>query len=100
LHHRAEVDLPGNLVVVIHAETVVSRDASEYAQSHDAALRRPEEWTLKAAMAMEITRYQEAEIIGISDRHLRLWRERYNTFDYDGSFDRRRGQPSPRGFRS
>ena len=48
------------------------------------------------AMAKKITWYQAAEIIGISDRHMRRWRERYEEFGYDGLFDRRRGKPSPR----
>ena len=46
------------------------------------------------AMAKKITWWQAAEIIGISDRHMRRWRERYEEFGYDGLFDRRRGQPS------
>jgi hypothetical protein len=29
------------------------------------------------AMAKEITWWQSAEILGISDRHMRRWRERY-----------------------
>jgi hypothetical protein len=33
--------------------------------------------------------------LGISDRHMRRWRERYEEFGYDGLFDRRRGKPSP-----
>src|SRR2546430_10555335 len=48
------------------------------------------------AMAKRITWWQAAEIIGISDRHMRRWRERYEEFGYDGLFDRRRGKPSPR----
>ena len=48
------------------------------------------------AMAKKITWWQAAEIIGISDRHMRRWRERYEEFGYDGLFDRRRGKPSPR----
>src|ERR1700681_4877769 len=47
------------------------------------------------AMAKKITWWQAAEIIGISDRHMRRWRERYQAFGYDGLFDRRRGKPSP-----
>src|SRR5450755_1119760 len=38
---------------------------------------------------------QAAEIIGISDRQMRRWRERLEEFGYDGLFDRRRGQPFP-----
>ena len=48
------------------------------------------------AMAKKITCYQAAEIIGISDRHMRRWRERYEEFGYDGQFDRRRESPDPR----
>src|SRR5437667_3741883 len=39
---------------------------------------------------------QAAEIIGISDRQMRRWRERYEAFGYDGLFDRRQGKPSPK----
>ncbi|HZL69826.1 MAG TPA: helix-turn-helix domain-containing protein [Candidatus Limnocylindrales bacterium] len=38
---------------------------------------------------------QAAEIIGISDRHMRRWRERYEEFGQDGLVERRRGKPSP-----
>src|SRR5438105_15276360 len=47
------------------------------------------------AMAKRITWWQAAEIIGISERHMRRWRERYEEVGYDGLFDRRRGKPSP-----
>ena len=43
------------------------------------------------AMAKKITWWQAAEIIGISDRQMRRWRERYHEFGYDGLFDRRQG---------
>jgi transposase len=46
------------------------------------------------AMAKKITWWQAAEIIGISERQMRRWRQRYEEFGYDGLFDRRRGQPS------
>ena len=46
------------------------------------------------AMAKKITWWQAAEIIGITDRSMRRWRERYEEHGYDGLFDRRRGQPS------
>src|SRR5438270_12803743 len=48
------------------------------------------------AMARKITWWQAAEIIGISDRHMRRWRERYEEFGDDGVFDRRRGKPAPK----
>jgi transposase len=46
------------------------------------------------AMAKRITWWQAAEIIGISDRSMRRWRERYEKHGYDGLLDRRRGKPS------
>src|SRR5437868_9787836 len=48
------------------------------------------------AKAKKITWWQAAEIIGISDRHMRRWRERYEEFGYDRLFDRRREKPSPK----
>jgi hypothetical protein len=47
------------------------------------------------AMARKVTWYQAAEILGISERHMR-WRERYEEFGDDGRFDRRRRRPSPK----
>lgn len=46
------------------------------------------------ALARKLTWYQAAEIIGISDRQMRRWRERYEEHGYDGLMDRRRGAPS------
>ena len=48
------------------------------------------------AMAKKITWWQAAEILGISDRHMRRWRERYEEEGDNGLFDRRRGKPSRR----
>ena len=48
------------------------------------------------AMAKKIRWWQAAEILGISDRHMRRWRERYEEFGYNGLFDRRCGKPSRR----
>src|SRR6266704_73563 len=48
------------------------------------------------AMAKKITWWQAAEIIGISDRQMRRWHERYEEFGFRGMFDRRRGKPSPK----
>src|SRR2546427_12787385 len=48
------------------------------------------------ALAKRITWWQAAEILGISDRSMRRWRERYQKHGYDGLFDRRRGKPSPK----
>src|SRR5213082_2329962 len=48
------------------------------------------------ALAKRITWWQAAEILGISDRSMRRWPERYQKHGYDGLFDRRRGKPSPK----
>lgn len=48
------------------------------------------------ALGKRITWWQAAEILGISDRSMRRWRERYQEHSYDGLFDRRRGKPSPK----
>jgi transposase len=48
------------------------------------------------AMAKKLTWWQAAEIIGISDRSMRRWRQRYEQHGYDGLLDRRRGRPSPK----
>src|ERR1700722_18320772 len=42
----------------------------------------------------KINWWQAAEIIGISDRQMRRWRERYEEQGYDGLIDGRRGRPS------
>lgn len=48
------------------------------------------------AMSGQIHWIQAAEIIGISDRSMRRWRDRYEQFGYDGLFDRRHKRPSPK----
>jgi transposase len=46
------------------------------------------------AVAKKITWWQAAEIIGVSDRQMRRWRERYEQYGFDGLLDRRRCRPS------
>lgn len=46
------------------------------------------------AMARKITWFQAAEILGITDRHLRRWRERYEEGGFSGLLDRRHCKPS------
>ena len=48
------------------------------------------------AMAKGITWWQAAEIMGICDRSLRRWKGRYESYGFDGLWERRRGKPSPR----
>ena len=48
------------------------------------------------AVSGEILWCQAAEIIGISDRGMRRWRQRYEEYGYDGLYDRRHKRPSPK----
>ena len=48
------------------------------------------------AMARKITWWEAAEIIGVTDRTMRRWRERLEEHGYDGLADRRKGRPSPK----
>jgi transposase len=48
------------------------------------------------AMSGQLHWIQAAEILGISDRSMRRWRERYERWGYDGLFDRRWQRPSPK----
>jgi transposase len=47
------------------------------------------------AMAKKITWWEAAEIIGVTDRTMRRWRERLEEDGYSGLGDRRKGKPSP-----
>ncbi len=51
---------------------------------------------LLKAMAKKITWWDAAEIIGVSDRTMRRWRERIDEDGYSGLTDRRKGKPSGR----
>ena len=48
------------------------------------------------AMAGRLKWWEAAEIIGVSDRTMRRWRERYQEHGYDGLYDRRKRWPSPK----
>jgi transposase len=49
---------------------------------------------LLKAMAKKISWWAAAEIIGISDRTMRRWHQRWKEHGYDGLMDRRKGKPS------
>jgi transposase len=51
---------------------------------------------LLKAMAKKMHWWEAAEIIGVSDRTMRRWRERLEEHGYDGLTDRRKGKPSQR----
>ena len=48
------------------------------------------------AMSGKINWIQAAEILGMSDRQLRRWRNRWSEYGYDGLFDYRTRRPSPK----
>jgi transposase len=48
------------------------------------------------AMAGSLKWWEATEIIGVSDRTMRRWRERYQDGGYDGLYDRRKRRPSPK----
>ena len=49
---------------------------------------------LLKAMARKITWWAAAEILGVTDRTMRRWRERLEKDGYAGLADRRKGKPS------
>ena len=70
-------------------------DMISYSEAAMERAMKVEEVILRA-IARKITWWQAAEIIGISDRQMRRWRERYEEFGVRGLYDRRRGRPSPK----
>ena len=48
------------------------------------------------AMAGKLKWWEAAEIIGVTDRTMRRWRQQYEEHGYDGLYDYRQGQPSPK----
>lgn len=48
------------------------------------------------AMSGKLKWWEAAEIIGITDRTMRRWRERYEEHGYSGLWDYRKRQPSPK----
>lgn len=56
---------------------------------------RVQEVILKA-VGGEILWVDAADIIGISPRSMRRWRERYKKYGYDGLYDRRKKMPGPK----
>lgn len=48
------------------------------------------------AMSGQMLWTQAAEVLGMSDRSMRRWRERLERHGYDGLLDRRRQRPSPK----
>src|SRR5919202_6757541 len=51
------------------------------------------------ALAGSLKWWEAAEILGVTDRTMRRWRERYQEHGYDGLYDYRKRQPSPKRIR-
>ena len=67
----------------------------DYSAAEVERMMKLQEVLLKA-MAKKITWWSAAEIIGVSDRTMRRWRERLEEGGYSGLADRRKGKPSDR----
>lgn len=65
----------------------------DYSAAEVERMMKLQEVLLKA-MARKITWWSAAEIIGVSDRTMRRWRERLVEHGYAGLADRRKGRPS------
>lgn len=58
-------------------------------------MMKAQEVILKAA-AGKLKCWEAAEIMGVTDRTMRRWRERLNEHGYSGLWDYRKQQPSPK----
>ena len=54
---------------------------------------------LLKATAKKITWWEAAEIIGVTDRTMRRWREKLEEYGYSGLADRRKSKPSDKRVR-
>lgn len=68
---------------------------THYSEAAVERAMKVQEVILRAA-AKKITWIQAAEILGVSPRHMRRWKEKYERFGFFALFDGRRGKASPR----
>jgi transposase len=68
---------------------------THYSEAAVERAMKVQEVILRAA-AKKITWIQAAEILGVSPRHMRRWKEKYEQFGFHALFDGRRGRTSPR----
>ena len=71
--------------------------AQQYSAAEVERMMKLQDVLLKA-MAKKITWWAAAEIIGISDRTMRRWHQRWKEHGYDGLMDRRKGNPVRTGW--
>jgi transposase len=68
-------------------------ETQQYSAAEMERMMKVQDVLLKA-MARKITWWAAAEILGVTDRTMRRWRERLRTDGYAGLADRRKGKPS------
>ena len=68
-------------------------ETQQYSAAEMERMMKVQDVLLKA-MAKKITWWSAAEILGVTDRTMRRWRERIETNGYCGLADRRKGKPS------
>src|SRR5215212_2322441 len=68
---------------------------THYSEAAVERAMKVQEVILRAA-AKKITWIQAAEILGVTPRHMRRWKEKYEEFGFHALFDGRRGKTSPR----
>jgi transposase len=73
----------------------VESSEGQYSQAVMERTMKVQEVILRA-MAGKLKWWEAAEIIGVTDRTMRRWRQNYEEFGYDGLFHRQRGKPSPK----
>ena len=73
--------------------TIVVDETQQYSAAEMERMMKVQDVLLKA-MAKKITWWAAAEILGVTDRTMRRWRERLEEDGYSGLADRRKGKPS------
>jgi transposase len=68
-------------------------ETQQYSAAETERMMKVQDVLLKA-MAKKITWWAAAEILGVTDRTMRRWRERIQKDGYSGLADRRKGKPS------
>jgi transposase len=68
-------------------------ETQQYSAAEMERMMKVQDVLLKA-MAKKITWWEAAEILGVTDRTMRRWRERIEKDGYSGLADRRKGKPS------
>jgi len=71
----------------------VVEKARQYSAAEMERMMKVQDVLLKA-MAKKLTWWAAAEILGVTDRTMRRWRQRLETDGYSGLADRRKGKPS------